>query len=162
MLAVTIHLGSRRLKTPSGAEWRVGRRWAPRGLPRWRRVDVGKGAEWVAERTPANVDILGAPSFEDLGALAALAVGVIVIAVVVVPLVLFGVELMILGMLVAAGIVARSAFARPWIVVATPSANPADALVWEVRGWRRSGRLIESVAAELSAGVTPSPARESE
>lgn len=153
-----MHLGSRRLKTPSGVEWRVGRRWAPRGLPRWRRVDVGKGAEWVAERTPANVDIFGAPSFEDLGALAALAVAVIVIAVVVVPLVLFGVELMIVGVLVAMGVVARSAFGRPWIVVATPSANPADALAWEVRGWRRSGRLIEEIETELAAGIVPLPA----
>jgi hypothetical protein len=122
-------------------------------------VDVGRGAEWVAERTSVNVDIFGAQSFEDLGALAVLAVAVVVIAVVVVPLVLFGIELMIVGLLVAGGIVARSAFARPWIVVATPSANPAGALAWEVKGWRRSGRMIETVAAELAAGITPSPAR---
>jgi hypothetical protein len=114
----------------------------------------------VAERTPANVDIFGASSFEDLGVLAAFAVAVVVIAVVVVPLVLFGVELMIVGLLVAGGIVARSAFGRPWVVVATPSADPAGALAWEVRGWRRSGRLIEEVEAELAAGVTPSPAGE--
>jgi hypothetical protein len=159
VLAMTIHLGSRPLKTPSGAEWRVGRRWTPRGLPRWRRVDVGRGAEWVAERTPSNVDIFGVPSFEDLGALAVLAVAVVIVAVVVVPLVLFGVELMIVGLVVAGGIVARAALGRPWIVVATPSANPADALAWEVKGWRRSGQLIAEVETELATGVAPSPAR---
>jgi hypothetical protein len=95
-------------------------------------VDVGSGAEWVAERAPSNV---------------------------VVPLVLFGVELMIVGLVVAGGVVARSALGRPWIVVATPSANPAGALAWEVKGWRRSGRLIEEVEAELAAGITPSAAK---
>jgi hypothetical protein len=156
VLAMTMHIGSRRLKTPSGAEWRVGRRWVARRLPRWRRVDVGRGAEWVAERTPSNVDIFGVQSFEDLGVLAALAVAVVVIAVVIVPLVLFGVELMIVGLLVAGGIVARSAFGRPWVVVATPSADPAGALAWEVRGWQRSSQLIEEIEAELAAGITPS------
>ena len=32
-------------------------------------------------------------------------------------------------------------------------------LAWEVKGWQRSGKLIETVAAELAAGLTPSPAK---
>jgi hypothetical protein len=154
-LAMRMPAGSRRVRTPSGAEWRVGRRWISRGAPHRRHVDVGKGAEWVAERTPSNVDIFGVQSFEGLEALAVLAVVAIVIAVVIVPLVLFGVELVIAGLVVAAGIAARVALGRPWIVVATSDSDTAGALAWEVKGWRRSGQLIEDVAAELAAGVAP-------
>jgi hypothetical protein len=99
---------------------------------------------------------------EDLGLLLAGIVIIVVIAVIVIPLLLFGVELIIAGLLVAMGILARSAFGRPWIVHATPSANPAGALAWEVKGWRRSGRLIEEVATELAAGLTPSPVEDPE
>lgn len=95
---------------------------------------------------------------EDLGLLLAGVVILVVIAVIVIPLLLFGIELIITGLVVAAGIVARSALGRPWIVVATPSANPADALAWEVKGWRRSGQLVEAVAAEVTGGHVPSAA----
>jgi len=33
----------------------------------------------------------------------------------------------------------------------------AGTLAWEVKGWQRSGEPIETVAAELAAGPTPSP-----
>jgi hypothetical protein len=75
---------------------------------------------------------------------------------------LFGIELIIAGLIVAAGIVTRSVFGRPWIVLATPAADPAGALAWEVKGWRRSGQLIEEVTAELTAGLTPSPLEDTE
>jgi hypothetical protein len=86
----------------------------------------------------------------------------IVIAVILIPLLLFGIELIVVGLLVAGGIVARSALGRPWIVRATPYANPAGALAWEVKGWRRSVELIETVATELAAGLTPSPTKDFE
>lgn len=86
----------------------------------------------------------------------------VVIAVIVIPLLLFGIELIVAGLVVAAGIVARSMFGRPWIVLATPSANPAGALAWEIRGWRRLARLIEEVSTELAAGLTPSPVEDPE
>jgi hypothetical protein len=89
-------------------------------------------------------------------------VAAIVIAVIVIPLLLFGVELIVAGLLVAGSIVARSALGRPWIVHATPSADPTGTLAWEVKGWQRSGELIETVAAELAAGLTPSPTEDSE
>jgi hypothetical protein len=108
--------------------------------------------ELLPDGTPDDwVAIGSAPLFDEY-----VTVAVVVVAVVVVPLVLFGVELTIVRLLVAGGIVARSALGRPWVVVATPSADPADALAWEVRGWRRSSQLIEEVEAELAAGINPS------
>lgn len=78
-----------------------------------------------------------------------------------VPLLLFGIELIVLGLLIAAGIAARGLLGRPWVVQAVPSGDPAGALAWEVRGWRRSSQLIESVSSELASGLTPSPAESS-
>ncbi len=82
----------------------------------------------------------------------------IVVAIIVIPLLLFGFELIIAGLLLAAGVVARSAFGRPWTVLAVPGDERSVALAWEVKGWRRSTQLIDEVAAELSAGRTPSTA----
>lgn len=84
-------------------------------------------------------------------------VAVIVLIVIVVPLLLFGIELIILGLLVAAGIVARSALGRPWIVEAIPSKGESAALAWGVKGWRRSEKLIDEVTTAIAAGTTPSP-----
>jgi hypothetical protein len=89
-------------------------------------------------------------------------IAAVVIAVIVIPLLLFGIELIIAGLVVAASIVARSIFGRPWIVLATPSADPAGALAWEIKGWRRSAQLIEQVASELAGGLTPSPVEDPE
>jgi hypothetical protein len=91
--------------------------------------------------------------------LASIAVG-IVLVLIVIPLLLFGIELIIAGLVVAGGIAARSALGRPWIVQATPSENPSGTLNWEIKGWRRSAQLIDEVATELAAGLTPSPAQD--
>jgi hypothetical protein len=149
---MAIHIGSRRVRTPSGIEWQVGRRWTSRGIPRWR------------SRAGTDSDLaLDGVSIPDVGGfdspwvlLASIVIGIILILILI-PLLLFGIELVIAGLLVAGGIVARSALGRPWIVQATPSGNPSGTLSWEIKGWRRSARLIEAIAAELSAGHTPSP-----
>lgn len=156
-----IHNGSRRVKTPSGIEWRVRRQWTSRGLPRLRRIGLGKGSEQTLDAawSIAPVDV---GNLEGLEVLVGGIVAAIVIAVILIPLLLFGVELIIAGLLVAGSIVARSALGRPWIVHATPSADPAGTLAWEVKGWQRSGKLIETVASELAAGLTPSPTEDSE
>jgi hypothetical protein len=91
--------------------------------------------------------------------LAGVAIG-IVLVLVLIPLLLFGIELIVAGLLLAAGIVARSALGRPWIVQAIPSGDPSGALNWEIKGWNRSAQLIDEVAAELAAGITPSPAQD--
>ncbi len=125
-------------------------------------MDLGKGAERALDGVGSLPNVFDAGNLEGLEILIGVIVVVVVIAVVLIPLLLFGVELIIVGLLLAGGIVARSALGRPWIVHATPSANPAGALAWEVKGWRRSGKLIETVAAELAAGLTPSPTKDPE
>jgi hypothetical protein len=119
-------------------------------------VDLGKGAEEVLD-TGWSIPLVDIGNLEGLEAVLAGIVAVVVIAVIVIPLLLFGIELIVVGLLLAGGIVARSLLGRPWVVLATPSADPTGALAWEVKGWRRSGRLIEEVATELASGSTPSP-----
>jgi hypothetical protein len=147
---------SRRVRTPSGAEWRVGRQWSPRGLPRWRRPSFGDDAEDTLD-TAWAVSAFDVGGFDSIATLLGGIVLIVVLAVILVPLFVFGVELVIAGVVLAVGIVARSAFGRPWIVRATPTADPAAALAWKVRGWRRSEQLIEEIATELGAGLMPSP-----
>jgi len=84
------------------------------------------------------------------------------VAVVVIPLLLFGIELILLGLLIAAGIVGRTLLGRPWIVRAAPLGSRVEELSWRVVGWRRSNRVIEEIVASLSAGHDPSPAEAAE
>lgn len=37
-----VSVGARTVREPSGQEWRVGRRWISRRMPRWRKVRMGK------------------------------------------------------------------------------------------------------------------------
>ena len=95
-----VRVGARNVRTPSGRERRVGRRWISRRMPRWRKVHVGKAhpgdvADALTIPAPADLD--------DIGAAILIIAAVIVVAVVVVPLLLFGIELIALGLLVAAG-----------------------------------------------------------
>jgi hypothetical protein len=120
-------------------------------------VRLGEGSEQALD-VAWSVPPVDVGSFESIEALLAGIVVAAVIAVVVIPLLLFGVELIIAGLLIAGGILARSVLGRPWIVQATPSADPSRALAWEIKGWRRSAQLIDEIATELASGLTPSPA----
>jgi hypothetical protein len=64
----------------------------------------------------------------------------------------------IIGVVLAAGVVGRSLLGRPWVVEARPANAVAGPLVWRVAGWRRSGRLINEVAEQLASGLAPAPA----
>jgi hypothetical protein len=147
----TTLLGSKSVSTPAGEEWRVGRRWITRNPPRWRRVPAGK----------ATGEALSLPDFgdpQDLAASLAIVLGVLVVAAIVIPLLLFGIELIVLGLVIAASIVGRGLLGRPWIVEARPVGASLPTHTWRVRGWRRSARLADEVAAALSAGLDPPPA----
>jgi hypothetical protein len=106
------------------------------------------------------VSIVDVGGLDSPWALLAGIVVAIVLALVVIPLLLFGIELIIASLVVAAGIVARSVLGRPWIVQAIPSGNLSGTLSWEIKGWHRSAQLINEVATELAAGLTPSPAQD--
>jgi hypothetical protein len=156
-----LRIGARTIWTPSGQEWRVGRRWISRRLPRWRKVRIGNthkdkvGSADVAEAAFIIPDFGG---IDDLGAAVLILAAFVVVAIIMVPLLLFGIELIVLGLLVAISIVGRTLLGRPWVVQATPANNDAGALTWRVVGWQRSGRLINEVAVSLEAGLDPTPA----
>jgi hypothetical protein len=139
---------------PDGLQWRVGRLWVGRGMPRWRKVHIGEGVEEAAW----NIPIPDVGSVDDLASVVVIVVGAVVFAVVLIPLLLFGIELIILGLLIGAGILGRAFLGRPWVVRATPAGGHERALAWRVRGLRRSARVIDEVAASLAHGLQPAPA----
>jgi hypothetical protein len=141
------------VQTPSGQEWRVGRRWINRELPRWRKVRL----DGVSSEAAWSIPMPDGGSLDDIGLALLVLVGAVVVAVILIPLLLFGVELIILGLAVAAGILGRGLLGRPWVVRATPHDTPANALTWKVVGLRRSARVIDEVSSALAGGLNPSP-----
>jgi hypothetical protein len=150
--------GTRVVETPAGVQWRIGRLWLSRPLPRWRELHFGDATSEAAWNIPSPE--LG--SLDDLAVGVAIALGVVVFAVVLIPLLLFGIELIIVGLLIAAGILGRGLLGRPWVVRATPTSGHDRTLAWKVVGFRRSARVIDEVAASLSNGLPPVPAEAAE
>lgn len=154
-----MRVGARTVRAPSGQEWHVGRRWIKRRIPHWRKVRIGKVSAGDA------AEVLTIPDFgglDDIGAAILIVAAAFVVAIVVVPLLLFGIELIALGLVVAAGIVGRTLLGRPWVVQATPSDDRVHVLTWRVVGWRRSAHLIAEVATSLETGLDPAPAQATE
>lgn len=149
-------LGARVVEAPDGVRWRVGRLWLGRPLPRWRKMTVGDRTGELASSVPFPDG--GGP--EDFVVYVAVLVGAVVFVFVLIPLLLFGIELVILGILLAAGILGRALLGRPWEVRATPAAGAP--LAWKVRGIRRSARVSDEVAAALARGHAPAPVEEAE
>jgi hypothetical protein len=151
-------LRNRVVETPAGVTWRVGRLWVGRPMPRRRRVRLGGAASDAAWSMP--IPDGGSP--EDLAAGVVILVGAVVFAVVLIPLLLFGIELIILGLLVAAGILGRALLGRPWVVRAIPTSGHDPALAWKVTGISRSARVIDEVASSLTQGLPPVPVEAAE
>lgn len=150
---MSTRLGARQVTAPSGTQWRVGRRWfSARQRPRRNRH---RGEEGVSTDAAGWFDIPDLGGIDDIGALIIAFIAIVVIAVVVIPLLLFGVELIIVGLLAAAGLVNRFALGRPWLVQAIASGTSDQPRAWEVKGWRGSGRVIDEVADALAAGLEP-------
>jgi hypothetical protein len=138
---------------PDGVEWRVGRRWLTRSpkLTRPRRGDV---AAESLERLGASWPDIGNIDFGE-GLLVAAAV--VAFLLILIPVLFFGIELITLGVLLAAGVITRSVLGQPWVIEAR-STDPLTAgrqLEWRVRGWRKSGKVIAQIASDLSAGRDP-------
>ena len=72
----------------------------------------------------------------------------------VVPALIFLLELLLVVAIVAMGVAGRVLLGRPWTVEARARVA-GDAVEWKVRGWRASGELLESVAAQLEATGKP-------
>lgn len=100
----------------------------------------------------------------DLGDGLLLVAAVVAVALILIPILFLGIELIVVGALLAAGVMARTLLRQPWVVEATSSDSLTSGrlLEWRVRGWRKSGKLIDQVASDLSAGHEPSGASLSE
>ena len=138
---------------PDGVEWQVGRRWLTRRpkLDRQRRGDFA--AESLSNFGMGLPDLGNIDTAEGLLAVAAIVAVLLILAAVL----FFGIELIIVGGLLAAGVIARTLLGQPWVIEArsTDSMTAGRQLEWRVQGWRRSGRLIAQVASDLSAGREP-------
>jgi hypothetical protein len=131
----------------------VGRRW----LARRPKLNRPRRREIAAE----SLNHLGS-SWPDLGGLD-LGEGLLVVAAVValllivIPVLFFGIELIILGVLLAGGVMTHTVLGQPWVIEAssTDPLAPGRHLEWRVRGWRKSGKFMAQVASDLSAGRNP-------
>jgi hypothetical protein len=148
---VTVRLDARTVSAPTGAVWRVRRRWLSRRLPRLRRVS-GDAAGEVASQPggwlPFDIGDVG-----DLEAWLVAIAALVLIIFVLVPVLLFGFELIIVGVLLATGIIGRLFLGRPWIIEANSSSG--ETLTWEVAGWRQSRHALDETARALAAGREP-------
>ena len=150
---MSLQLGPRRVVAPDGVEWRVGRRWLTR-RPKFNRP---RGRA-IASESVSNLGS-GWPDIGnlDLGEALLVAAAALALVLILIPVLFFGVELIILGALLAAGVTARTLLRQPWVVEAasTDPLTPGRRLEWRVRGWRKSGKLIDQVASDLSTGREP-------
>ncbi len=94
-------------------------------MPRWRKVRMGKTQSREAANAVSMIPDFG--GLEDFSAAVLVLLALVVVAIVIVPLLLFGIELVLLGLLVAAGIIGRTLLGRPWIVQASsPTVQAGD------------------------------------
>jgi hypothetical protein len=142
--------GKTRVVTPDGVEWTVGRRWMTRPVRR----------TWASRREAGGELLTGAPipggdwAAGGLEGAVLIIAGVLVVALVLVPVLLFGIELIIVGCVLAPSLAGRILFGRPWTIEAriVRPAGSERQLEWSVPGWRRSGKIIGGIAQELAAG----------
>ena len=120
-----------------------------------------KLAAGIREIAAESLNHLGAslPGFAsgDLGQGLLVAALVVAFLVILIPVLFFGIELIILGVLLATGVIARTVLRQPWLVEADSidSLSSGRHLEWRVQGWQRSTRLVARVASDLSAGREP-------
>ncbi len=151
---MSLQAGPRRVVAPDGVEWSVGRKWMTRRPRLLCRHRSSSGSASLQNLGSVRPDLGGLDLGRELLVLAA----VVAVVLVLIPVLFFGLELIMLGVFLAAGVLARTLLGQPWVVEAT-SIDPLGSgrrLEWRVRGWRRSRNLIAEVAAELAAGNEPS------
>lgn len=137
--------GRHRVTAPDGTDWSVGRVWfGERKL---------KSREWrtkvTATLTDGDVSVLEAFDGLDVESWLVVVAATAAVVLIVLPLLLFGLELIIVGAVLAVGVVSRSLFGKPWTVAASRDGAAVPAALWRVKGSRASHRLIARVCAEL-------------
>lgn len=143
---------AKRVTTPDGTTWQVGRRWLPDKPTLWRRrkrerddspAEHGEGGDWFPDIDEAFVFVL---------AILAVLVVFFLLTTVVFPILVLTLELLIVLVLLAGGLAGRFLFRKPWTIRAR-SADGRE-LSWRAVGWRRSGRVRDDAAAALALGHT--------
>jgi hypothetical protein len=140
----------RKVKSPDGRKWTIGRHWLPRRR-RFKKADI----------RDVGPDFPGIDGFDDLGAIGLIiAIVVSVILVAFLALLLFNVfalalELLIVIIVALAGVIGRVVFRRPWIVFAR---SGDTRLQWPVVGYLNSRRHMQEIAGQLALGTQLEPA----
>lgn len=135
-----------KVTSPSGATWRVSRRWLP-----WRRrtsLDPISGMP----STPSGLSLGDDPISMIFGVIILIvALPFLIVALVVMAAV--ALELLLLLLLLPLVILGRVLFGRAWRVEIRQGWEP----VWETEagGWRESGRLIVRLGQDLQQGRMP-------
>lgn len=141
---------------PGGRTWTVRRRWAPRLRDRslWHRFRrrfrqafdrVGD----VGDADPGCLEVFGEGLLVGLAVIAA----VLLLVFVAVPLVFAVLDLVVVLLLAALGILTRVLFRRPWTIEAT--SDDGGRLRWRVKGWRASGAKRDEIEGLLATGILP-------
>lgn len=137
---------SRNVVAPNRVRWRVGRQWLPF------RVSL-RGGDW---RDWRDIDIGGLDLFDSPGGVLA-GLGIIALAMllllVVWPIVAIALELVLVAVILVGALAGRVVLRRPWTIVARSetTGTPCEH-TWRAVGWRRSRRLIDTVADALARG----------
>jgi hypothetical protein len=134
----------RKVESPDGRTWTIGRRW----LPRRRRIGRAKVPDIGGN---PGLDIGGADDGLIAGILTALLLAVVAVVVVLVlfNVVAIAIELLLVVLLLLGGVLSRVVFRRPWIVHAR---SGEATLEWPVVGYLPSRRKIDQVARQLASG----------
>jgi hypothetical protein len=131
-----------RVKAPDGTEWIVGRAWLGKRRP----GPFGLHAESTVGSLN-GLDFTTLFDGEDLVSGLLIAVFAVAFVLIMVPIILFGIELVVVGCLLAIGIVGSTLFGKPWTVVAKSSAG--QVLEWRIRGRRASATLIDRICTDI-------------
>jgi hypothetical protein len=138
----------------------VKRRWLPRA-PIW----IGprfRGRRRREGRHPAG-DLLGeAILWAGEGGFwfaIAFAIATVALVLLIIPLLIFVLDALLIAVITTLLLAIRSAFRRPWLIVAETSGPPAEERKWGLVGWRASSRAVDEIADSIEAGRRPSLSR---
>lgn len=144
-----------------GVTWRVRRRWLPRYEGRGLRQRLRRRRARAADRRERGdgrwYDVLDLPVVDD--SLTAFAVSLLVIGALVllvvfgVPALLALVDLVIVVVATALGVVGRVVFRRPWTVEAVSVTG--ERYQARVVGWRGAGEMVDALGQDLRHGRPP-------
>lgn len=135
------------------------RLWAPRlgGERLWSRFR--RRTRWARRRTGDLAEVADPGCALDVLGDLFVAVGIVLVVLFVVfvglPLLLALLDVLVIVLLTAVGIVARVLFRRPWLVEATGGDQMRR--TWRVVGWRASREAVDDIADTLAHGHAPPP-----